>query len=160
MKKINQKAIFMLMVKKIYFYIEKIWFKLPQKLRFLLVGGFNTVVSYILLNVLNILFSHILPNTNKVIVTNLALVLQYAITINMSFITMRYYVFQAHGNFYKEWIKAFSVYIFMYLINAPILSFFISILNWEVWFAQGIYIIFATILIFILHKYYSFRKIN
>ena len=31
---------------KLYFEIENIWFKLPEKLRYLLVGGFNTVFAY------------------------------------------------------------------------------------------------------------------
>ena len=30
---------------KLYLWAENIWFKLPQKLRFLLVGGFNTVFA-------------------------------------------------------------------------------------------------------------------
>ena len=146
---------------KLYLWAEKIWFRLPQKIRFLLVGGFNTVFAYLVLNFLNILFSLLLKDTfSPVVIANIALIIQYILTINVSFITMRYYVFQSHGDWYKEWLKAWSVYIFLYLINAPVLTFMMTILGWSTWVAQGIYLIFSTIITFLLHKYYSFRKKN
>lgn len=148
-------------MKKFYLWAEKIWFHLPQKLRFLLVGGFNTVLSYLILNFLNILFNLIFKATlSKVTIVNLALIIQYILTINVSFITMRYYVFQSHGNLRKEWLKAWSVYIFLYFINAPVLTFMMVALGWSTWLAQGVYIIFSTIITFLLHKYYSFRGKN
>ena len=144
---------------ELYLWAEKIWFRLPQKIRFLLVGGFNTVFAYFVLNFLNILFGLLLKDTlSKVAIANLALIIQYILTINVSFITMRYYIFQSHGNWHKEWMKAWSVYIFLYLINAPILTFMMAVLGWSTWLAQGVYLIFSTIITFILHKYYSFRK--
>ena len=44
---------------KLYLWAENIWFKLPQKLRFLLVGGFNTVLAYSILALLLWLFGGI-----------------------------------------------------------------------------------------------------
>ena len=144
---------------KLYLWVEKIWFKFPQKMRFLLVGGFNTVFAYFVLNILNILFGLIFNDVlSKVAIANLALIIQYILTINISFITMRYYVFQSHGNWRKEWLRAWSVYIFLYLINAPILTFMMVVLGWSTWLAQGVYLVFSTIITFLLHKYYSFRK--
>ena len=146
-------------MKRLYLWVEKIWFKFPQKMRFLLVGGFNTVFAYLVLNLLNILFGLLLKDVfSPVVIANLALIIQYILTINVSFITMRYYVFQSHGNWRKEWLKAWSVYIFLYLINAPILTFMMAVLGWSTWLAQGVYLVFSTIVTFLLHKYYSFRK--
>ena len=147
-------------MKWLYFRLEKIWFRFPQKLRFLLVGGFNTVFAYFVLNLLNILFGFIFQNIlSDIVIVNLALVVQYILTINVSFVTMRYYVFQSHGRWVNEWLKAWSVYIFLYLINAPILTFMVAVLGWSAWLAQGVYLIFSTIITFLLHKYYSFRKL-
>ena len=146
-------------MKNLYLWAEKIWFKFPQKLRFLFVGGFNTVFAYLVLNFLNIFLGWVLGDIlSKVTIANLALIAQYILTINVSFITMRYYVFQSHGDWRKEWAKAWSVYIFLYLINAPILTFMMTVFGWSTWFAQGVYLIFSTIITFFLHKYYSFRK--
>ena len=143
---------------KLYFWAESIWFKLPQKLRFLLVGGFNTVFAYGVFFALYWLFDKLnVWQLNKVIITNAALLVQYVITINVSFITMRYYVFQSHGNWKAELVKAWSVYVLIFLINAPTISFLVW-LGLDPRVAQAVYLTFSTILTFILHKYYSFRN--
>lgn len=148
-------------VVKIYLWAENLWFKFPEKLRYLLVGGFNTVLAYSLLVFLDFTFekinSAIALNLSKEVVANIALIVQYIITINISFTTMRYYVFRSHGNWKKEWLKAWSVYIFIYTINAPIMTLLMYVFNLVTWQAQGIYLIFSTIVTFLLHKYYSFR---
>jgi len=146
-------------MKRLYLWAEKIWFRFPQKIRFLLVGGFNTVFAYLVLNLLNLFLSFLLQGLFlPVVIANIALIIQYILTVNFSFITMRYYVFQSHGNWKKEWLKAWSVYIFLYLINAPVLTFMMTVLGWSTWLAQGVYLVFSTIVTFLLHKYYSFRK--
>lgn len=147
---------------KLYLWAENIWFKLPQKLRFLLVGGFNTVFAYAVLALLLWLFEGLNKKFNlnflPVFVANFSLFVQYVITINVSFATMRYYVFQSHGNWKQEFLKAFSVYMFLYLINSPILSFLMVVVGLPPLWAQALYLLFSTIATFILHKYYSFRK--
>lgn len=148
-------------VVKTYLWAENLWFKFPEKLRYLLVGGFNTVLAYSLLVFLDFTFekinSAIALNLSKEVVANIALIVQYIITINISFTTMRYYVFRSHGNWKKEWLKAWSVYIFIYMINAPIMTLLMYVFNLVTWQAQAIYLIFSTIVTFLLHKYYSFR---
>ncbi|MBO5997906.1 MAG: GtrA family protein [Alphaproteobacteria bacterium] len=145
-------------IKKLYLWAEKIWFKIPEKTRFVLVGGFNTVFAYLLLNVLNYLFGEYLPYDKKII-ANIALIIQYAITVNLSFVTMRYYVFQSHGRWQKEYVRALQVYFFIYATNAPIIST-LMYFGWPLWSAQAVYLIFATITTFLLHKYYSFKNKN
>lgn len=149
---------------KLYLWAENIWFKLPEKLRFLLVGGFNTVFAWSVFAALNWLFAVINErmgwNFSKILVANVALVVQYAITINVSFITMRYYVFRSHGDFWREWAKTWSVYILLYAVNAPSISFLMWAFKLDAWWAQAIYMIFSTIVTFLLHKYYSFRQIK
>lgn len=147
---------------KLYLITENFWFKFPQKLRYLLVGGFNTVFAYSILAILiwtyeKINISNNL-NLNEEIIANLALFTQYVLCVNVSFITMKYYVFQSKGNWKAEFVKAWSVYIFLYLINAPIMTFLMVTMNLHALVAQAIYLIFSTIITYILHKYYSFRK--
>ena len=149
---------------KLYMWAENLWFSFPEKLRFLLVGGFNTVFAYSLLTFLDWGFGKINSQAGwgfpDVGVANAALLVQYIISINLSFITMRYYVFRSHGDWRKELAKAWSVYIFIYLINAPIMSFLMLMFVLEAWQAQAIFLIFSTIITFLLHKYYSFRKVG
>ena len=143
-------------VKNFYFWAEKIWFKLPQKIRFILVGGFNTVFAYCLLNVINLCLLACGFAESKS--ANIALVCQYVISVNVSFMTMRYYVFQSHGIWQKEYIRALSVYLLTYIINMPMINGLMVFFDMPLWQAQAIYLVFETIFVFVLHKYYSFRK--
>lgn len=134
---------------ELYKKIEQIWFKINQKIRFLLVGGFNTVFAY---GVFVGLYQLVGLNYN------LALITQYFITVNVSIFTMRYYVFQSHGNLKAEYVKAGSVYVGMYFFNAFALNFFVIVLNLGPVIGQALYLVVSTIITYILHKYFSFRN--
>lgn len=133
----------------IYRRLEDWWFALPQKLRFLLVGGFNTVFAYGVFAFLAGLIG--LPYLT-------ALVLQYFITINVSILTMRYYVFQSSGNVLREYGKAWLVYIGMFIFNSAALSFLVEFCRMNELAGQALYLTVSTILTYLLHKYFSFRK--
>ena len=126
---------------KLYRQIETRWFGLPQKIRFLLVGGFNTFLAYLLF----VLFVAILQ-----IPYRLSLIIQYILTVNISIFSMRYYVFRSAGNPKDEYFRAWGVYLFMLGFN--------YVAGIDAVISQGIYIVVSTIVIFLLHKNYSFRN--
>lgn len=132
-----------------YIFLENMWFKWPQKLRFLLVGGFNTVFAY---SLFALLFAIVhLPYMWALIVQNI-------ITINFSIFTMRYYVFQSKGNFWHEYCKAWGVYLWMFFFNSIALTFLVEVCHiYELW-AQAIYLLISTVMTYLLHKYFSFYK--
>ncbi len=150
---------------KAYKIIESIWFKINQKIRFILVGGFNTLTSFLLYY----MFLYLTQGREQV-----SLLLMNIININISITTMRYYVFQSQGNFKQEYLKAFSSYIVLYFINTGLLAFFVKIVkikeklspqnilqeipNLDKAIAQLCCIIIITVLTFFVHKYFSFRK--
>lgn len=150
---------------KAYKYLEDIWFKQNEKLRFLLVGGFNTSTSFVIYYILLFFTSGR---------EQLSLFLMNLININISITTMRYYVFRSHGNFWQEYVKAFSSYIVLYFINVALLAFFVHIVHitenlpedsfWLVIpnlnkaVAQICCICIITFITFFVHKYFSFRK--
>lgn len=129
--------------------IENIWFRLNQKIRFLLVGGFNTVFAY---GVFAFLFAFVGLNYLP------ALIVQYFITVNVSIFTMRYYVFRSRGDVWSEYCKAWGVYIGMFLFNSIVLTFLVEVCKvYELW-AQAAYLVVSTVLTYLLHKYFSFYK--
>lgn len=134
---------------ELYKKVEGFWFKVGQKLRFLLVGGFNTVFAYAVFAFLFALLG--LPYL-------WALTIQYFITVNVSILTMRYYVFRSQGNFLKEYGKAWTVYIGMWLFNSAGLTVLIEWCGINELKAQALYITIATIMTYLLHKYFSFHK--
>lgn len=136
-------------MKDIYSKAEKRWFDLPQKIRFLLTGGFNTVISYLLFL---LLFEGCRINYNP------ALIIQYIISINLSILTMRYFVFESRGNFMREYFKAWGAYLLIFLFNLLWLN--ITDIFFKIYPAasQMVYIILATIITYLAHKHFSFRK--
>ncbi len=131
----------------IYRKIENIWFGWPQKLRFLLVGGFNTLVSYFLF-----------VGLAKIINYNAALFLTYLLCINLSIFTMRYYVFRSKGNIMQQYCKAVGTYIGMILVNYIVLWIMIEKWLLSAWLAQAIFTVFSTAIIYLLHKHINFSK--
>ena len=148
-----------------YKYLEDIWFKQNEKLRFLLVGGFNTATSFILYYI----FLYFTSGREQ-----LSLLLMNLININISIVTMRYYVFRSTGNFFKEYSKAFSSYIVLYFVNMGLLALFVRIVhisehlsadsvlldvpNLNKAVAQICCICIITVITFFVHKYFSFKK--
>lgn len=102
------------MIVETYRRLENFWFSINQKIRFLLVGGFNTGTSFLIYYA----FLYITQGREQV-----SLLLMNVININISIMTMRYYVFQSKGNFGREYAKAFSSYILLYFINTGLLAF-------------------------------------
>ncbi|MCL2538401.1 MAG: GtrA family protein [Alphaproteobacteria bacterium] len=138
------------MINKLYFAIEKLWFKwFPEKIRFVLVGGFNSVAAYLIF--LGAYFA--LGG-----LYGAALIIQNIISINISIFTMRYYVFQSTGSIAKEYAKAWPVYLFMIIINYPWLWVFDNVFGVSAPISQPIFIVTSAIGTYLLLKYFSFRK--
>ena len=152
------------MIVETYRRLENFWFSINQKIRFLLVGGFNTGTSFL------IYYAFLYITQGR----EVSLLLMNVININISIMTMRYYVFQSKGNFGREYAKAFSSYILLYFINTGLLAFFVRVIHFKEWLpadsiilmlpnlnkaaAQLCCIVIITFLTFFIHKYFSFRK--
>lgn len=128
--------------------LENRWFKLPQQLRFVLLGGFNTLLSYLIFVVL-IEVSH-LPYY-------VSLITQYLITVNLSIFSMRYYVFRSQSPLLREYLKAWTIYLAMLGFNYMFLYLTIDCLHYPILLSQAIYTIISTIITYLLHRFYSFR---
>ena len=136
-------------MKKIYFKLEKFWFNIPQKLRFLLVGGFNTVFTYVFF----VLLVSVLDISYKI-----AIVVCYIISTNVSIFTQRYYVFRSFGNLKQEYIKAWKVYITTMLLNYMFMYIAVDILKANELISQALFSTIIVIITYIMHKYYTFKK--
>ena len=133
--------------------IWNFWFQLPDKLRFVLVGGFNATVQYLLY----ILFLYLMGEEKY----QIALLLSWIISSFSSFATQKIFVFCTKGNF-KIWLKEYSkcvgVWIIAYFINAVILDMLIKFANINAYIAQILAIICTTVSSYILFKYFAFKQ--
>ena len=129
--------------------MRKYWFKISDKIRFLLVGGFNAGVSYIIYSTIClILGAH---------AYQIALALAWAISSVVSFTTQKFLVFKGGGNWTKEYIKCCTTWFFSYLINAGLLEIFVKYLHINVFIAQIFATLAAAIFTYFLFKKFAFR---
>ncbi|MBR4105831.1 MAG: GtrA family protein [Alphaproteobacteria bacterium] len=133
---------------RLYHRIEEWWFAaFSEQIRFVLVGGFNTVASYILFVCLNLVFSY-----------QITLIITYFLAINLSIFTMRYYVFRSNGNWIEQYSKAGLTYLFMMALNYIFLYVTVDILGQPDWLAQAEYTILSTIAVYLMHKKVNFTN--
>lgn len=118
-----------------------------QPLRFLLVGGFNTIISYILFLITTALFNY-----------RAALILTYIAGINISIISMRYLVFKSNVPLRQQYLKAALSYILLLAGNYAALYWLIDIMLFRPWLAQAIFTIISTVLLYFLHKEINFKN--
>ncbi len=136
-------------MKKLFFGIWNLWFKFPEKLRFLLVGGFNTVVSYLMF----IGFVALLGAERY----QQSLVLAWILSSVISFSTQKMFVFCTSGNWFSEYCKCCLTWMLGYFINAIMLEFSVKIVSLNIFVGQALAIILTTVCTYILFKYFAFK---
>jgi putative flippase GtrA len=85
-------------------------FPTGEVIRFLLVGGFNTLFSYALYALAVRFYGGLLPHSSKVLVVDYAQVTSKPVAITVAFLGYKHFVFRTHGNYLKEWLKCVTVY--------------------------------------------------
>lgn len=137
---------------RIFWKIWNFWFKLPDKIRFLLVGGFNATVQYVIYICFLYFWSEDKYQT--------ALILSWIISSFSSFATQKIFVFCTKGkliDWIKEYIKCLGVWVVSYTINAVILEILVNYLVINPYLSQIIAITCTTITSYILFKYFAFK---
>lgn len=119
-----------------------------QQIRFLFVGGLNTLVgygSYALLLFLGL--NYFLANT-----------ISYIIGIIHSYIWNKKFTFKSNNKSILEVIKFVFVYVINYLIGLGFLSLFINVFNVNEYIAGVLNLVVTTLISYFGHKYFSFSK--
>jgi len=127
-----------------------IFFKLPEKVRFLLMGGFNTAIGYMVFLSFYFLFKNTLHY-------QIILFSSYAPSTIVSFLTFKIFVFRTKGRWLREYIRVFMSSIIVYLVNIIILHICVEIFKIYIPISQLISILFFTIASYTIHKYFSFQ---
>lgn len=129
-----------------------IFFNLPEKIRFILVGGLNTGFHIILFAIMYM--------TLKIQVHYIVILLaSYLISILFSYFSLKILVFRTIGNVKKELARCYVAYSIMLLLNAFLLFLAVDIINFPTIPSQICITINIAILSFVIHKLFSF-KIN
>jgi putative flippase GtrA len=81
-----------------------------EVIRFLMVGGFNTVFSLALYSACVIVFGHMFPHRGKPLIADISQILSQPICITVAFLCYKHFVFRTKGNYLREWLRCFAVY--------------------------------------------------
>lgn len=130
--------------------IWNLWFRFNQKIRFLLVGGFNTAVSYVMF----LAFVWLLTPQHY----QSALLLSWIFSSFTSYLTQKIFVWQTPGNYFCEYCRCLLTWSFAYLINAGLLWFLVEQVLLPVWLGQAVSICAVTVFTFVLFKYFAFAR--
>ena len=129
----------------------KLFLRLPEKIRFLFCGGFNTVAGYLLFVLLYLVLKNTLPY-------QIILFIATFLGTIISFTSFKLLVFQNDGSWKHQYCKTLVSYLMLYFLNIIMLYFLIEVFNLSVLFGEAIVIIILAICSYILHKHFSFKS--
>lgn len=132
-----------------------------QFLRYLLVGGWNTVFGYSCFFLMNRWLSTVIT-AYPYIVASLASGL---INITVAFLGYKWFVFRTRGNYLREWLRTLAIYSGSILLStlalAPLVGLIRHTTRYQTeapYIAAAIIAILTVIASFFGHKHFSFRK--
>lgn len=119
-------------------------------MRYLLVGGVNTVVGY----VLGVgLYSLLAPRLHILLIG----VLSNVLAISFSFVAYKRFVFRTHGNWLREYLRSYTVYGGMALLSILALWVLVDGLRLPIAVAQALAIGITVVASYLGHSRYTFR---
>ena len=132
-----------------------------QFIRYLLVGGFNTIFGYGLFALLNWLFTDRLGPYSYMY----ACLLASPISITVAFLGYKWFVFRTNGNYVVEWFRCLGVYGSSTIIGlagmpilVPILRAHLSEPEQASYLAGALLTAVTVVFSFIGHKNVSFKQ--
>ena len=125
------------------------WFEIDERIRFVLTGGANMGIRYVVFALLVWIFSSIHYQW--------LLAMTWLLSTVWAYFSYKYLVFQTAGNHWKEYFKSVMVWCLSYLINAGMLAFLTGLGKMNVYLAQALSIVVITIVNYLLFKHFAFR---
>lgn len=131
-------------------YLYNWWCKIPDKIRFLFIGGVNAAISYIIFA----LAVYLLGNGHY----QACVALQWGISSIFSFVNQKIFVFCTKGNWIKEYLKCCTTWFISYIFNVIILELIVKFVTKNVYVGQFVSIFLVSVLTYVLFKYFAFKK--
>lgn len=122
-----------------------------ERVRFVIVGGVNTVVAYVLF----VVFEWVTGGAYL-----LSLAVAYLLATLLAFVLHRRYTFGVSGreSVVVDFLRFEGVYVVMFTVNAALLFVFVTLAAWPSWIAQAVIVVITTVLSYVGHKFFSFRR--
>lgn len=122
-----------------------------EKILYLLVGAWNTLFGFFVMIWLYTWLSEYLHVTVVAIFANV-------MSITMSFLTYRYFVFKSQNTWWAEYLKCYLVYGGLAVFGIILTWVFIDYLKLNIWVSQSITVPATVVVSYVGHKYFTFAK--
>lgn len=124
---------------------------LVEKLRFLVVGGFNTAMGFGIFSLLQFVAGDVLSEVGVLLVSHM-------IASTVAFILHRRVTFKVEGHLLKDYLRFQTVFIVPIGINLVVLPFLVRVMGVNVYLAQAVISVVTVTVSYFGHKYFSFRR--
>jgi putative flippase GtrA len=118
-----------------------------EEVRFLIVGVINTVVGYALFALFLLVFGYLA-----------SLYLSYAVAVTLAFVLHRRFTFRVRGNVLVDFVRFVGVYVVSLAVNSVVLPVLVELVGLHPLIAQGIALVITTLISYVGHKWFSFRR--
>jgi putative flippase GtrA len=124
-----------------------------ERVRFVLIGGINTVVGYALYALLYLSAGRFIGYLG-------ALYISYVIAIGIAFVLHRRFTFRVSGtgNVFVDLVRFAAVYVVSLIVNTLLLPVLIELGHVQPLVAQAAIVIVTTLISYFGHKLFSFRR--
>lgn len=126
------------------------WFLLPDIFRFIIIGGVNALISYLIFVIALLIIGECHYQ--------ICVALQWIISSFISYLNQKFFVFCTKGNYINEYLKCCSTWAFSYFLNVVIIEILVRYLIKDVYIAQFLAIAIVSVSTYILFKFFAFKK--
>jgi putative flippase GtrA len=132
-------------------FVARFWPRHGDKVRYLVVGGWNTLIFNGLFALLYFLLQEDLP-------PSAILVMAYLIASVNGFLSFRYLVFAPVGHPVIEYARYQAIYVPILVLNAIVLPLALQYTTLSAYAVQAGFAIFSVIAAYLGNKYFAFRR--
>ena len=128
----------------------RFYFRHPEQVLYLVVGGWNTVFGYGIWAVLQYLLGGYL---HYLVIVLLA----WPIAVLNAYVCYRHFVFRSRGSVLRELPRFSLVYVLALIVNLALLPVALSVLPFNIYGIQALFTAVVVGCSYLAHKYYSFH---
>lgn len=134
--------------------LRTLFYQHERKVRFVIVGGINTLVGLSIYPTLYIVLKPIGFSYLEV------LFLAQVICITFAFFNYKYFVYKTRGGIKKEYIKFFMFYGFFFILNLFFLPLMVEVININPIISQTFFSLFVTATSYFWHTLITFKNVK
>ena len=124
---------------------------LNQKVKYLIIGTYNTLVGYLFFVLIIYYFS---STVNHYLLLGAC----HLIGTIHNFFSYRTFVFKIKSNSLLNYLKFNLVYLFTFSLNIIMFTLLTKVMNWNLYLAQALIVLIIASVGYFLNKYYSFSN--